>query len=178
MQEGLFISLVGMGAVFVSLTIIMFLMMAIERIFRNEELAVEGGPAVGEAWTLAETIEKKEEPESLAEVTAITLALASYMKGRGRTIGKSISVDGVSYQIEVEDAFETTAGIVVNGESYRCSLGDNGLPPVGQTALRIDSKKRDNQRERIWSASYPPSQGGYWTRSGWTGRHESGRKRS
>ena len=178
MQEGLFISLVGMGAVFVSLTIIMFLMMAIERIFRNGELAVAGGPAVGEAWTLTETTEKKVEPESLEEVAAITLALTSYIRGHGRKIGKSISIDGVSCQIEVEDAFEATAGVVVNGESYRGSLGDNGLPPAGQTALRIDSKQGDNRRERIWRASYPPSQGGYWTRSGWTGRQESGRKRS
>jgi len=178
MQEGLFISLVGMGAVFASLTIIMFLMMAIERVFRNEELAAEGGLAAGAAGTLTETTVKRLEPESLEEVAAITLALTSYIRGHGRKMGKSISIDGVSYQIEVEDAFDTTAGVVVNGESYRGSLGDNGLPPAGQTALRIDSKKGDNRRERIWRASYPPSQGGYWTRTGWTGRHGSGRKRA
>jgi len=46
MLEGLFISLVGMGAVFVSLTIIMFLMVVVGRIFRNDGLAMSDGLAV------------------------------------------------------------------------------------------------------------------------------------
>ena len=40
MVEGLIISLVGIAAVFVSLTIIMFLMIGIERVFRTETVAV------------------------------------------------------------------------------------------------------------------------------------------
>ena len=48
MVEGLIISIVGMAAVFVSLTVIMFLMMGVERAFRSDTVAVVDDVAVAE----------------------------------------------------------------------------------------------------------------------------------
>jgi len=178
MLEGLFISLVGMGAVFVSLTIIMFLMIGIERIFRSEEPVAEEISVVGGGITPIGPFTERVAPESQVEVAAIVLALASYMKGRGRQVGRSIDIDGVHYRVEVGDTTGSTTSVVVNGEMYRGSIGDHGLSMNVQTGLRIEMGVGDRKRGRIWRTAHPLLQGGYWTRPGWTGRHGGGRERS
>lgn len=177
MLEGLFISLVGMGAVFVSLTIIMFLMIGIERVFRSEELAAEEISVVGGEITPIRPVTERVGPESQAEVAAIVLALASYRKERGRQIGQSIYIDDVHYQVEVGDTADRAVSVVVNGEMYRGSLDDHGLSMDAETGLRIESRVGDRKQGRIWRTAYPLLQGGYWTRPGWTGRHGGGRGR-
>ena len=178
MLEGLFISLVGMGAVFVSLTIIMFLMIGIERVFRSEEpIAEEISVAGGGTMPIAPVTERMG-PESQAEVAAIVLALALYLKERGRQVGRSIDIEGVHYRVEVGDTTDSTVSVIVNDEMYCGSLGDHGVLMNVQTGLRIESGVGDRKRGRIWRTAYPLLQGGYWTRPGWTGRHGGGRGRS
>jgi Na+-transporting methylmalonyl-CoA/oxaloacetate decarboxylase gamma subunit len=176
MLEGLFISLVGMGAVFLSLTIIMFLMVVVGRIFRNdglamsEGLAVEGMVAVGEMGAAVDVVRKRAEPLGMVEVAAIALALASHVKERGRELGTSITIDDIYYQVEVGDISSPPTSVIVNGEMYRGAVSDDGLPFAERTSLRIETRGRSTQRERVWRAAYPLLQGGeYWCRRGWTG---------
>jgi Na+-transporting methylmalonyl-CoA/oxaloacetate decarboxylase gamma subunit len=178
MLDGLFISLVGMGAVFVSLTIIMFLMMGIERVFRSEEMAVGEISIVDEQIMPTGPVTGRVGPGSQAEVAAIVLALAAYMKERGRQVGQSLDIDGVHYRVEVGDTTDSAVSVVVNGEMYRGSLDDHGLSMDAETGLRIESRVGDSKQGRIWRTAHPFLQGGLWTRHGWTGRHGSGRGRS
>jgi Na+-transporting methylmalonyl-CoA/oxaloacetate decarboxylase gamma subunit len=171
MLEGLFISLVGMGAVFVSLTIIMFLMMGIERVFRSEGMAIEGMLAVGEMIAEAGVVTGGEKPGGTAEVAAITLALARHVKERGKELGTSITINDVNYQVEVGDISGSPTSVAVNGESFWGAVDGAGLPFAKQTGIKITTQERSPQRERVWRTAYPPLQGGdYWCRRGWTGR--------
>ncbi len=171
MLEGLFISLVGMGAVFVSLAVIMFLMMGVERIFRCDGLAVEGMLALGEMGVEVATVGGKEEPEGTVEVAAIALALAWHVKGLGRELGTSITINGVFYQVKVGDISSSPTPVIVNGESYRGAVGEERLPLAKRTGLKIRTQERSAQHGRLWRAAHPPLQGGdYWYRRGWTGR--------
>ncbi|UCG83281.1 MAG: OadG family protein [Dehalococcoidia bacterium] len=178
MLDGLFISLVGMGAVFISLTIIMFLMMGIERIFRSEELSAEEISVIGGEITTVWPVTARVEPQSQEEVAAIALALAAYMKERGKQIGQYIAIHGTNYQVEVGDTVDDPVSIVVNGEKYRGSLSDNGLSMDLRMGFRVVSGVGERKQGRIWRAAYPFLQGGLWTRHGWSGRHGSGRGRS
>ena len=58
MTEGFFISIVGMGAVFLILTIIMFLMIGIERVFRAEERVLEEGADLREGLPIIEPVQR------------------------------------------------------------------------------------------------------------------------
>jgi Na+-transporting methylmalonyl-CoA/oxaloacetate decarboxylase gamma subunit len=178
MLDGLFISLVGMGAVFVSLTIIMLLMIGIERIFRSEDLATEEISVIGGEIISAVPVTAVVEPASHTEVAAIVLALAAHMKEHGRQIGQSIAIHGTNYQVEVGDTTDDPVSLVVNGERYRGSLSDRGLSMDKRMGLRIISGTGDRKQGRIWRTAYPLLQGGLWTRHGWTGRHGGGKGRS
>ncbi len=176
MADGLFISLVGMGAVFVSLTIIMFLMVGIERVFRDEEVIGEATLAVGDAVALSRSVRETVDPEDSVDVAAITLALASHMKKQGKQLGMSVVINDIHYKVDAGELSCTPVVVVVNGESYWGSVGDDGLSFAEKAFLKIGMQVRDPQRERIWRTAYPPSRGGYWSRSGWTGRHGVGTK--
>jgi Na+-transporting methylmalonyl-CoA/oxaloacetate decarboxylase gamma subunit len=171
MEEGFFISLVGMGAVFISLTIIMILMMVIERAFRSEELAIEEGLANGDAVVLIEPEERSIEPEGLAEVAAIALALTAYLKNRDRDLGDSITINDVRYYTEIGDISCSPTSIAVNGNMYWCAVGEDGLPFSRRTSLWIEPRSKDVKHGRNWRSIHSPSIGGYWARRGWTGRH-------
>jgi Na+-transporting methylmalonyl-CoA/oxaloacetate decarboxylase gamma subunit len=171
MEEGLFISLVGMAAVFVSLTIIMFLMMAIERVFRSEELAIEESLANGDAVVLIEPEEISVEPEGLVEVAAIALALTAYLKDRGRDMGSSVTINDIRYHTEVGDISCVPTSIEVDGNLFWCAIGQDGLPFSRRTSLWIEPRNKDIKKGRTWRSAYSPSIGGYWARRGWTGRH-------
>lgn len=172
--EGLFISGVGVGAVFGSLLIIMFLMMGVERVFRSDGVAVEEAVAAGD-------VEAKvgEGLEDVVEVAAIALALASYMKERGKELGgRPIAISGVHYQVEVGDLSRSPVAVVVNGGSYWASVDGEGLPVIEQIAPALGTQMRDTQRGRNWRSAYPLAQGGaYWDRRGWAGRGGLGAKR-
>jgi len=171
--EGLLISGVGIGAVFGSLLIIMFLMMGVERVFRGDGVAVEELVAVeGEEARVGEGL------EDTAEVAAIALALASYMKERGKELGgRPIAIGGVHYQVEVGDLSRSPVAVVVNGRSYWASVDGEGLPVAEQIAPVLGAQMRDTQRGRNWRSAYPLAQGAYWDRRGWAGRGRLGAKR-
>jgi len=172
MGEGLLITGVGVGAVFGSLAILMFLMMGIERVFRGQGVAVEEVAAGGVEAQVGEGL------EDTAEVAAIALALASYMKERGKELGgRPIAISGVHYQVEVGDLSRSPVAVVVDGRSHWASADGEGLPVTEQIAPVLGTQMRDIQRGRNWRSSYPLSQGGYWDRRGWGGRGGLGARR-
>ncbi|HEY50116.1 MAG TPA: OadG family protein [Dehalococcoidia bacterium] len=171
MVEGLFISLVGMGAVFVSLTIVMFLMVGIERLFRDES-AEDGIMEVLEEIPLGGIpAEQIAGPEDNIEVAAVALALASYLKERGKELGnRPLVIGGIQYQVEVGELSSLPVTVVVNGESYWAAVGGEGLPVMRRfTPIRIAPRSRLDVG-RSWRSAYPLTQGGYWYRRGWSGR--------
>ena len=164
LAEGLRISGVGLGAVFGSLIVIMFLMMGMERVFRGQGVAVEEA-------VVAVGVEERvgEGPEDMVEVAAIALALAWYMKERGKELGgRPIAIGGVNYQVEVGDLSRSPVAVVVNGGSYWASVDGEGLPVTEQIAPVLGAQMRESQRGRNWRSAYPLAQGGaYWDRRGW-----------
>ncbi len=176
MVEGLFISLVGIGAIFVSLIIIMFLVMGIERVFRDKEVTGEVTLAEVETVVLSVPVKDAVETEDSVEVAAIALALASHMKKQGKQLGIAVVINDIHYQVDAGEPSSTPVVVVVNGESYRGSVGGDGLSFAEKAVVKIGTQVRDLQRERIWRTAYPLSRGGYWSRSGWTGRHGVGTK--
>lgn len=159
MMDGLYISLIGMTVVFVVLIILMFLIMGMERLFRGGEVAVKEAVA-----------QKALEPEDTAEVAALTMALASYLKKQGREFRGPIAINGVQYQVEMGDLSRSPVAVGVNQDSYRAAVGDEGLPATGAISPQIVVRERDTQRGLSWRSACPPARGGYWSRQGWTGR--------
>ncbi len=153
--EGLSISGIGVGAVFGSLIVIMFVMMGIERVFRSDGVAVQEKAGGG--------------PRDMVEVAAVALALASYMKQRGKGLGgRMIAISGVNYQVEVGDLSRSPVAVVVNGGSYRASVDGEGLPVAERIAPVVGAPMRDARRGRNWRSAYPLGQGGrHWDRRGW-----------
>ncbi len=172
--EGLLISGVGVGAVFGTLAILMFLIVGMGRVFRSDGVAVE--EAVAAAGVEAKVGEGLEDT---VEVAAIALALASYMKERGKELGgRHIAVGGVHYQVEVGDLSLSPVAVVVNGESHWASVDGEGLPVTEQIAPVPGAQMRDTPRGRSWRSAYPLAQGGaYWDRRGWGGGGGLGVKR-
>lgn len=185
MVEGLIISLVGMAAVFVSLMVIMFLMIGIERVFRSDSIAVVDG--VGVVRGLGSTrvgIQEEEQrggvvggtasPESTAEVAAIALALAFRLRERGKVLGTSLRLNDVDYHIDVGDMGGVVVDVSVDGDGYRGSIGEEGLPPACRSDGRRLLRVAGPQRPVAWRSAYPPALGGYWRRGGWAGGTRSG----
>ena len=170
MVEGLFISLVGMGAVFLSLIIIMFLMVGIERVFRSEETEGEGDSTVNGMIPLIEPVQMKSEPRGTDEVAAIALALASYLRGRDKELGTSISINGKVFHVEIEDIDNLPTSLAINGESYLGVVGERSLLFSRRSFLQIGQRKKDVHRERTWRSAHTLSLGGHWFRQGWTGK--------
>ena len=166
--EGLRISGIGVGAVFGTLAILMFVMMGMGRVFRTGGVAVEEAVAVAVGGVEAKVGEGLEDT---VEVAAIALALASYMKERGKELGgRPIAIGGVHHQVEVGDLSRSPVAVVVNGRSYWASVDGEGLPVTEQIAPVLGAQMRDTQRGRNWRSAYPLAQGTYWDRRGWGGR--------
>ncbi len=159
MIEGLLISVVGMAVVFVVLTILMFVIMGMERLFRERTPAVEKVLAHEGA-----------EPVETVEAAAIALALASYLRRRGKDLKTPITIGGVQYQVEMGDLSHFPVSLMVNQDSYRAALGDEGLPITESVSPKVVAHAKGNQSGLGWRSAYPPSQGKYWSRRGWTGR--------
>jgi len=170
--EGLLISGVGAGAIFGSLSIIMFVMMGIERVFRGDRVALEEEAAGDVEAGVGEG------PKDMVEVAAIALALASHMKERGKELGgRPIAIGGVHCQVEVGDLSRSPVAVVVNGASYTACVDGEGLPVTEQIAPGLGTQMRDTRRGRNWRSAYPLAQGAYWDRRGWGGRGGLGAKR-
>jgi sodium pump decarboxylase gamma subunit len=165
MIEGLLISAVGMMVVFVVLAILMFMIMGMGRLLSDKE-AVSGGVTDEEPAVTKEEIKA----EDTAEAAAIILALASYLRERGKELGKSISLDGVPYQVMVGDLSNSPVPLMVNEDSYRGAIGDEGLPAIERVEPKIFVKAKGSRSSLGWRLAYLPLQGKYWSQRGWTGR--------
>lgn len=168
MIEGLLITVIGMLVVFVVLAILMFVIMGLERLFR-----VKAVSEVAAEKTAAEGAEPQKEalrPEDTAEVAAIALAMAAFLKERGKRLEKPIAINGAEYHIEMSDISCSPTTVVVNGDCYRAVIGEEGLPPTEQITPVPGTRRREPQRGLGWRSIYPPSQGGFWYRRGWSGK--------
>lgn len=168
MLEGLLIAVIGMLVVFVVLAILMFMIMGLGRLFTDK-----GGSEVAVEKVTVEGVEPPKEvvkPEDTAEVAAIALALAAYLRERGKRLEKLIAIDSAQYKVEISDVSRTPTTVVVDGDSYRAAIGEEGLPPTEQIAPAPRTQRREPQRGLGWRSIYPPSQGGFWNRRGWTGK--------
>ncbi|MEE8470082.1 MAG: OadG family protein [Dehalococcoidia bacterium] len=173
MSDGLLLSVIGIAAVFVTLTVLMLFVMGMERVLRGRGVAVEGMAAEGAAVATGEVgavAEMAAEPGDTVEVAAVALALASYMRGQGKQFGAGpLAVGGAQYQVEVGDLSRSPVVVVVNGQSYWASMDGEGLPVAAQIAPVLRARTGETQRGRGWRSAYPPAQGGHWDRRGWSG---------
>jgi len=155
MLEGLLITVIGMVVVFVVLTILMFMIMGMERLFRGKE-----GAEVAVEKVAVEGVEPQKEvvkPEDTAEVAAIALALASYLKERGKKLEKRIAIDDSQYKVEISDISRTPTTVVVDGDTYQAAVGEEGLPPTEQIAPVPGTQRREPQRGLGWRSIHHPS---------------------
>ncbi len=178
LSEGLFISAVGLGAVFVILTLIMFLMMGLERLFRSEDADPETGQPADETPACGEATRGWAHPEGPCEVAAIGLALAHHMRRRGRQIGTLIAINDVPYQLQIGDISRSPVTVVVDGGCHRGAVGEDGLPWAGPDPSRDEPRPADRQRERNWRTAYRLPQGGCWQPAGWSSRHRTSGRRT
>jgi sodium pump decarboxylase gamma subunit len=164
MIEGLLICVVGMAVVFVVLTILMFMIMGMGRL--TSDKGVVGGLVVEELVAGKEEVKA----EDTAEVAAIALALASYLKEQGKALGKPIAISGVQYQVEMGDLSYSPVSLMINQDSYRAAVGDEGLPVTEQVSPKFVAQAKGIQSGLGWRSAYHQLQGKYWSRGGWTGR--------
>ena len=168
MIEGLLVSVVGMVVVFVVLAILMLMIMGMGRLLSDKEVVSEIADE-DPVTTKEEEVKAEVRAEDTAEVAAIMLALASYLRERGKELGKSISIGSVQYQVEVGDLSYPPVPLIVNEDSYRGAVGDEGLP-IMRVEPKIFTQAKGSRSGPTWRSVYPPSQGKYWSRLGWTGR--------
>lgn len=174
MVDGLVVSAIGVAVVFVTLTIMMLLVMGMERAMRERKVAVESAAAGIAAVTTHEAkaaMQITVEPGNTAEVAAVALALASYLRGQGKQFeAGSISIGRASYRVEVGDISQPPVAISVNGERFWAGMNGEGLPVSVPGAPVPGARVGEAQTGRIWRSAYPLAQGGYWDRRGWSGR--------
>jgi Na+-transporting methylmalonyl-CoA/oxaloacetate decarboxylase gamma subunit len=193
MLDGLFIGVVGMTTVFVVLIIIMFLMIGIQRLFSGKEqpeeaamTEVEMGVAASSEATGAVSVQGEEHavgldevlqtigvevqhrPQDAAELAAIALALASYMRERGRAMGDCLTIGGMDYSVHVAPLWDSPVEVLVDGEKCWASLDGRGLPVAWVPAPLRATRIAHGQRGRLWRSAYPMAQGGQWDRRGWS----------
>lgn len=169
MLEGLLITLVGMAVVFVVLAILMYVIVGLERLFREREVARVVSGKIGVTEALPQTPEAAATPESTVEVAAIAVALASYLKERGRKLGSSLSIGSEHYHVQMGDPSTPPVDLMVNQEHYRAAIGEEGLPLAEQATSTVPRAKDTQSSDTGWRSAYSP-QGGFWCRRGWTGR--------
>ena len=176
MLEGLLICVVGMVVVFIALAVLMFVIMGLERLFRGGELAVAevavDMPVEAVAVVREQLVVGKDEPkpEDTVEVAAITVAIASHLRGKSKKLGNRIDINGVLYDVDVAELHNHLISVVVNGERFRTSLNEEGLPVVDDAAPKLEERAKYAKQGAGWRSAYSPSQGDYWCRRGWTGR--------
>jgi hypothetical protein len=192
MSEGLFISVVGMAMVFVVLIIIMFLMMGIERLFREDEgtadlsVVAVGDPELTMAGARREDagastagaqqaaglggmlmtigVELQAEPEGTAEVAAIALALAAHLSKRGSELGgRPMAIGSAEYAVEAGDPWSSPVAVSINGERCWGSLDGTGLPVGGTAVPTFLPLPSEPQSGRQWRSAQPIGQGGIGT---------------
>jgi len=174
--EGLLICVVGMVVVFITLAILMYVIIGLERFFRGGELAVEevavDMPVEAATAIREQLVVGKDEPkpEDTVEVAAITVAIAAYLRGKEKDLGKHININGVVYDVDVAESHTHPISVVVNGERFRTSLNEEGLPVSEEVTPKLGERAKYAKQGAGWRSAYSPLQGDYWCRRGWTGR--------
>jgi len=169
MLEDLLICVIGLAVVFVVLAILMFVIIGMGKLFG-------GGKEVAEDATAAvETKAEETKPEATisedaTELAVVALAMAAYLRQRGRDLGPYITVNNMKHQVNIGDLQSSPVSVEVNGEEFRANLIDEDSPVSTQPELKPEIWPRDTRRGPVWRAAFPPKQGGYWSRGGWTGR--------
>jgi Na+-transporting methylmalonyl-CoA/oxaloacetate decarboxylase gamma subunit len=165
-----------MVVVFIVLAILMYLIMGMERFFRGGELAVEEVAVdmpVEAATAIKEPIvvgRDEPKPGDTGEVAAITVAIASHLRGKSKKLGNRININGVLYDVDVADLHAHPISVVVNGERFRTSLNEEGLPVSEEVTPKLGERAKYAKQGAGWRSAYSPLQGDYWCRRGWTGR--------
>lgn len=173
MLEGLLVCVIGIAVVFVALAVLMFMIMGMGRFLGDEEKA-EGKPIADDKTKPDETSPKTIEPADSAEVVAIALAVASYMKQSGRQLGPYITINNLEYHLDIGELYPPPISVEINGEKFWATLNGEGLPVGTQPELKLRMWTRAVSRGPVWRSAYPLPQGRYWVRGGWTGRHVTG----
>lgn len=176
MLEGLLVCVIGIAVVFVALAVLMFMIMGMGRFLGGEEQA-EGKPFADEKTKPDEISPKTIQPEDSAEVAAIALAVASYMKQSGRQLGPYITINNMEYQLDLGELYPPPISVEINGERFWATLNGEGLPVATQPELKLGLWPRAASRGPVWRSAYPLPQGSYWVRGGWTGRQATGSER-
>jgi sodium pump decarboxylase gamma subunit len=173
MLEGLVVCVIGVAVVFVALAVLMFVIMVMGRFLGGEGEAEEKRDA-GDKTKADEISPGTIQPVDSAEVAAIAVAVASYMKLSGRQLGPYITINAVEYQLDIGELYPPPISVEVNGERFWATLNGEGLPVVTQPELKLGILPRAASRGAIWRSAYPLPQGRFWLRGGWTGRQGAG----
>ena len=175
MLEGLLVCVIGIAVVFFALAVLMFMIMGMGRFLGGEE-KTEEKPVAGDKTKSDEMSPKTVQPEDSAEVVAIALAVASYMKQSGRQLGPYITINNMEYQLDIGELHTPPISVEINGEKFRATLNGEGLPGATQPELKLVIWPRAASRGPVWRSAYPLPQGSYWVRGGWAGRKVTGKK--
>ncbi|MBE0480022.1 MAG: OadG family protein [Dehalococcoidia bacterium] len=164
MIEALVISVAGVGTVFVVLAVMMFLMIGIGKVFPGEEIKQED-----EKSAVSQVREPSDNlvPERI-ETAAIALAVASYLDKRNKGSGRVLGISGTDFSLQMENLSPQVVRVVVDGEEYRATAAEEGLPLETWDGFRAGTRLRTTEGERRWRSGAVSLQGGYWYRSGWT----------
>ncbi len=193
--DGLFISVVGMTAVFVVLVVIMGLMIWIQRLFSdketppgsgalfapNAEVSLSAGrtkassPAGEEGADLDSVlrtigVDVEHRPSDHAEVAAIALAVASHMKERGLELHGRLTIGDIEYRVSVGPPWDFPVPVVVDDERFWASLDGRGLPVGGGITPLRAGRIGEPERGQRWRSAYPMPIGQQWDRRGWSRR--------
>ena len=150
MLEGLVISLIGMTVVFAILTILMFVIIILERILRTPEKAAVVTEVVAEV--LPEQGVESHDIADLALIAAVTAGVASRRK---------------RLRQQTEDVPHPPL-VVVADEPGRPAKADGvGTIPPGRACSKSEAT---SQHSAAWRTVYPPLPKSQWRGQTWTGR--------
>lgn len=169
MVEDLLVCIIGLAVVFFVLSVLMFLIIGTARLSGVGEGGRENKDA-GLKTKPGESDPGSAIPGDTTELAAVALAMASYLRQRGRELGQYIIINDVNLQVNVGDLHSSPISVEVNEEKFRAGLNSEDLPVSTEHEFKKISWPRDEKRGPVWRAACTPSQGGYWSRGGWTGR--------
>lgn len=191
LSRALLISVIGMAGVFVVLIIIMYVMMFIQKRFGDETLPeyeegtheaafsqdrgtispVSTDPQHIVEADLTRRITGTDIQEDSAEIAALSVALITHLKKKGKEFGKrSVTIGPTTYEAQVRDPLASPVEITVNNEKLSGNLDGNLFPFTPYKNPMHILREGKAQRGRFWRSAYPPPIGSVWDRRGWNKR--------
>jgi sodium pump decarboxylase gamma subunit len=156
MLDGLIICVIGITTVFVTLTILMFLMMGIERIFHSPQVVEKEREISSKCASKTEIVPYRADVEDMAKVAAIATAVAIHRNHRNQELAH----------------YSPSEAVLVNVNGYRAVVKSMDVAPAIGVRSGTEVWQGKNHHGRMWRAAYTPSQGGYWQRLGWVGERD------